>query len=321
MILVTGGTGFVGSHLLDTLAARNQPVRSLVRPTRRPRHLPRGVESCPGDLTTGLGLEDALRGVDTVIHVAGVIKALTPAGYFAGNAAATETLVRALRGRPVRLVHVSSLAAIGPSLDGAPVGEDSPPHPVSTYGKSKLEGERVVRALVPDAIIVRPPVVYGPRDAGVFPILKTVARGFQVEIAGGERRFSAIYVQDLVDGLIAAANSARAAGRAYFLAHPQSVSWTEFDATAARIMGRKPRVLRVPIPIARSIGFAGEIWSRITRIPAMISREKVAEACCKSWICDTRRAVAELGFEAPTPLETGLARTLAWYKEAGWLKY
>ena len=321
MILVTGGTGFVGSHLLDAFAASREPVRALVRPSRVPRHLPPGVQSCPGDLTTGQGLEDALSGVDTVIHLAGVITALRPAGYFAGNAAATETLTRVLRGRPVRLVHVSSLAAIGPSLEGAPVGEDSPPHPVSTYGRSKLEGERIARAMIPEAVIIRPPVVYGPRDKGVFQILKSIARGFQVEIAGGERRFSAIYVQDLVDGLIAAAHSVHAAGRAYFLAHRQPVSWTEFGATAARIMDRRPRVVRVPIVLARSIGLAGEIWSHITRNPAIISREKVAEACCKSWICDTRRAVAELGFEAPTPLETGLARTLAWYKEAGWLRY
>jgi nucleoside-diphosphate-sugar epimerase len=321
MILVTGGTGFVGSHLVEKLRARGEPVRCLVRPASAARRFPAGVESAVADWASGRGVEDALRGVDLVFHLAGVTRALSPAGYYAGNARVTETLVRALQGRPVRLVHVSSLAAIGPSLDGRPVDEDAPPHPVSTYGKSKLEGERIARALAPDAVIVRPPVVYGPRDTGVFQILKAVSRGMVLEIAGGERWFSAIYVEDLVDGLWAAANQANAAGRAYFLAYRKPASWQELGATAARLMGRTPRTLRVPIAAANAIGFFAEMWSHITRNPAIISREKVAEAGCRSWTCDSARAAAELGFEAPTPLETGLAKTLAWYKETGWLKY
>jgi nucleoside-diphosphate-sugar epimerase len=279
------------------------------------------VESAVADLAGGQGVEQALRGVDTVIHLAGVTKALSPAGYYAGNAGATETLARALHGRGVRLVHVSSLAAIGPSLDGRPVDEDAAPHPVSTYGKSKLESERVVRGLLPEAVIVRPPVVYGPRDTAVFQILKSVARGLVLEIAGGERWFSAIYVEDLVDGLWVAARDAQATGRAYFLTHRKPVSWRELGSAAGLIMGRQPRTLRVPVSAAGAIGWLAEKWSHITRNPAIISREKVSEACCRYWICDPARAAAELGFEAPTPIETGLAKTLAWYKEAGWLKY
>jgi len=321
MILVTGGTGFVGSHLVEKLLARGQSVRCLVRPASAKRRLPAGVERAVADLAGGQGVAEALDGVDLVFHLAGVTKALSPDGYYAGNARATETLARALAGRPVRLVHVSSLAAIGPSLDGQPVQEDAPPHPVSTYGKSKLEGERIVRRLVSDAVIVRPPAVYGPRDTDIFQILKAVAQGLVLEIAGGERWFSAIYVEDLVDGLWAAANAANAAGRAYFLAYRKPASWQELGATAARLMGRRPLTLRIPLVVARSIGFFGEVWSHIRRNPAIISREKVAEACYRFWTCDCARAAAELGFEAPTPLETGLAKTLAWYKEAGWLKY
>jgi nucleoside-diphosphate-sugar epimerase len=279
------------------------------------------VEAAVADLASGQGVAEALGGVDTVIHLAGVTKALSPAGYHAGNVRATETLARALQGRSIRLVHVSSLAAIGPSLDGRPVAEDDPPHPVSTYGKSKLEGEQMARALAPGAVIVRPPVVYGPRDTGVLQILKSVARGLVLEIAGGERWFSAIYVQDLVDGLLAAAGAPQAAGRAYFLAHRQPVSWRELGTAAAHVMGCRARTLRVPVTAAKAAGFFAESWSHVTRNPAIISREKVAEACWRSWTCDPARAAAELGFEAPTPLATGLAKTLAWYKEAGWLKY
>jgi len=324
--LVTGATGFVGSHLLEKLRARGEAVRCLVRPATDVRRLPSGVETATADLVTGQGIDSALAGVDTVIHVAGVTKALAPADYFAGNTQATEILVRALAGRSLagqstRLVYVSSLAAIGPSPDGRPVDEDAAPHPVSTYGRSKLAGEEIVRSLLPDSVIVRPPVVYGPRDTDVFQILKAVAQGLVLEISGGERWFSAIYVEDLADGLCSAARAPQAAGKAYFLAHRDAVTWRELGATAAQIMGRHARTLRVPVAAANGIAFFSEMWSQISRNPAIISREKVAEARCRFWTCDPARAAADFGFEAPTPLAAGLAKTLAWYKEAGWLKY
>jgi nucleoside-diphosphate-sugar epimerase len=321
MVLVTGGTGFVGRHLLERLSAEGTPARCFLRPTPIPRRLPAGVETALGDLTSGGGLEQALEGVDTVIHVAGVIRALSPPDFYAGNATATRTLVSRLQGRAIRLVHVSSLAAMGPSAGGRPVEEDDPPRPLTHYGRSKLEGERIARALAPDAVIVRPPVVYGPRDTGLFQIFKSIAHGLVLEIAGGDHWFSGIFVDDLVDGLLAAARSVPAAGRAYFLAHPKPFSWSELNALAARIMGRRPRVLRIPVPLARAVGWCAEMWSQVTRNPGIISREKVAEACSPGWVCDTRRAAAELGFCASTPLDIGLARTLAWYKEAGWLHY
>ena len=319
MTLVTGGTGFIGSHLLDRLSALGQPARCLLRRKPRPRRLPAGIEAAYGDLTSGEGVEEAVRGADTVIHLAGVTKALAARDYYTGNVRATETLLRAVARRDIRLVHVSTLAAIGPSRDGTPVNEDAQPRPLTDYGKSKLEAERTVRALAPGAVIVRPPVVYGPRDTDVFQLLRSISKGWILEIAGGERWFSAIYVRDLVEGLLAATRGAP--GRAYFLAHPQPVSWSGLGAAAARIMARRPRVVRVPPSVAYAVGLAAEAWAHITRQPGIISREKVAEARCRWWTCDTRRAAAELGFVARTPLATGLAETLAWYKEAAWLKY
>ena len=319
MLLITGATGFIGSHLVEKLGAAGEPVRCLVRRKTLPPWWPPRVEAAFGDLASGEGLQEALRGVDAVIHLAGVTKALRPADYYAGNAEAAGTLARALARGPIRLVHVSSLAAAGP---GEFLDEAAEPHPVSDYGKSKLEGERLIRALAPEAVIVRPPVVYGPRDTDVFQMLKSVARGFALEISGGDRWFSAIYVKDLVDGLLAAARSPCAAGRTYFLAHPKPATWGELGSVAARVMGRKPpRVLRAPFAVAYAVGCCAEAWSRFTRKPGIISRAKVAEARCTAWTCDPSRAAAELGFEARTNLEAGLAETLAWYKEAGWLEY
>ena len=325
MILVTGGTGFIGTHLLEMLAAKGESVRALVRRSgvthRFPRRLPAGVETVYGDLESGVGLAEALHGADAVIHLAGVTKALRTRDYYTGNVRATEQLAHAMTGRGMRLVHVSSLAAIGPATPGAPLAEDAEPHPLTHYGKSKLLAEGVVRDLAPDAVIVRPPVVYGPRDTDVFPLLKSISKGLVLEIAGGERWFSAIYVKDLVEGLLAVARVPRAAGRAYFLAHAKPVSWRQLGASAARIMARKPLVVTVPFAVAHAVGACAELWARLCGKPGIISREKIAEARCMAWTCDTARAAGELGFVAPTPLDEGLEQTLAWYKEAGWLTY
>jgi nucleoside-diphosphate-sugar epimerase len=326
VILVTGGTGFIGTHLLEMLAAKGESVRGIVRTrmprrTAVPRSLPAGVETVYGDLASGDGLADALRGADVVIHLAGVTKALRPEDYYRGNVHATGQLVRAMAGRGLRLVHVSSLAAIGPATPGAPVSEDAEPHPLTHYGKSKLAAERVVRDLAPDAVIVRPPVVYGPRDTDVFRLLKSISKGLVLEMAGGERWFSAIYVKDLVEGLLAAARAPRAAGRTYFLAHAQPVSWRQLGASAARIMARRPRVVTVPFAVAHAVGAGAELRARLFGKPGIVSREKIAEARCMAWTCDTTRAEEELGFVAPTSLDQGLEQTLAWYKEAGWLTY
>ena len=316
MILVTGGSGFIGGHLVEALCSRGERVRCLVR-----RPMTMRAEVALGDLLSGAGVEEALEGVDLVMHLAGVTKALRVEDYYAGNVRATEKLALAVARRGIRMVHVSSLAAVGPSLNGTPVREDDEARPVTHYGKSKLEGERMVRRLAPEAVVVRPPVVYGPRDADVFQILKPLSRGIAVQLGAGERWFSAIYVGDLVEGLIAASTSTLAGGRTYFLANSTPVSWGELRDSAARIMGRGARVLRVPAVAAYAAGFGAEVWARLTGKPGIISREKVAEALCPYWTCDTRLAASELGFGAPTSLDAGLALTLAWYREAGWLKY
>jgi len=318
MILVTGGSGFIGSHLLDKLSALQAPARALLR---RKVSVPPAIDVAFGDLETGQGIEDALRGVTAIIHLAGITKALRPSHYYAGNTRATERLAGAAAGQGIRFVQVSSLAAIGPSLNGSPVSEDTSPHPITHYGKSKLEAERATRTQFPDGVMVRPPVVYGPRDRDVFQLLRSISKGIVVKIAGTERRFSCIYVDDLVEGLLLAAECRATAGHAYFLAHPKPATWTEFEAAAAGIMHRHPRVLRLPARAAYAIGACAELWSNVTRRPGILSREKVAEARCQSWVCDTRLAARELGFDTRMPLESGLARTLAWYKEAGWLSY
>jgi nucleoside-diphosphate-sugar epimerase len=333
MILVTGGTGFIGSHLVERLAAQGRAVRCLVRRSSAAGNLPRGVELVQGDLQSGAGLTEALRGADTIIHLAGVTKARTAADYDLGNAAATAHLLRAASecGHIERLVHVSSLAAAGPSTADRALTEPDEAHPISLYGRSKLAGEHAVRqsALASRTVIVRPPVVYGPRDRDVFEMLRTVSRGWMARIGAAPRRFSHIYVGDLVDGLITAGDSRSVAGdytrtaggEVFYLAYAAPASWEEFGDLAARLMGRDLRTVTIPEKAAYVIALCAEWGTRFTGKPGILSRDKVREACCAGWVCDPGRARRELGFCATTGLEEGLRLTLAWYKEAGWLKF
>jgi dihydroflavonol-4-reductase len=322
MILVTGGTGFIGGHLVDRLVAQGRAVRCLVRASSSIAGLPSTIELAHGDLDSGAGLAEALRGIDTVIHLAGVTKARVPADYDRGNRAATAQLIRAA-GDVRRFVHVSSLAAAGPSRGDRALTEDDPPQPVSLYGRSKLAGEQAVRQspVSARAVIVRPPVVYGPRDRDVFEMIRAVARGWMVQIGRAPRRFSLIYVGDLVDGLIAAADHEGAAGQVFYLAHAAAASWAEFGNAVARLMGRSVRTLAIPETAAYALGWCAERWTSLSGKPGILSRDKVTEACCAGWVCDPGRACRQLGFCAATGLDDGLRLTLNWYKEAGWLKF
>ena len=172
-----------------------------------------------GDLESGAGIDEALRGADAVIHLAGVTKALHTDDYYSGNVRATEQLAHAMAGRGIRLVHVSSLAAIGP-VDSRRSLFRKMPSPSRSRTTANRSSRRSVWYAIsrPDAVIVRPPVVYGPRDTDVFQLLKSISKGLVLEIAGGERWFSAIYVKDLVEGLMARCPRARCSGSA-------AISW------------------------------------------------------------------------------------------------
>jgi nucleoside-diphosphate-sugar epimerase len=318
MILVTGGTGFIGSHLVDRLLEKKESFRVLAR---RPGSVKNAI-ALRGDLATAEGIAEALEGVETVIHLAGTTKTVASGGYRLGNVVATENLARAIAatGRRIRVIHVSSLAAAGPAPDDAAVTEDDEPRPVSLYGKSKLEGERRMREHVPGAVIVRPPVVYGPRDTDVFQILKSASQGLALRIAGGERWFSAIYVSDLVDGILLAAQSPSAEGKTWFLAHPKPVSFTTMIADMAQAIGRTPRVITIPAAAAFAAGSCAETLARLTRKPGILSRDKVREMICTRWVCATDRAKHELGFEGGTDFHKGIEKSIAWYRTAGWLR-
>jgi nucleoside-diphosphate-sugar epimerase len=326
-VLVTGGSGFVGSHLVERLVAEGYRVRCLVRRTSSRAWLPTGQgELVYGELAENAGLREAVAGVGLVFHVAGVTKALRPSDYYRGNVQATAHLVRALEESghtAVRFVHVSSLAAAGPSPDGAPVTEEAPPRPLTHYGRSKLEAERILDGspLRPNAIVVRPAVVYGPRDTDVLKLFQAAGRGWLFRAGPRHASVSVVHVHDVVEALLAAGRSSRGEARAYFIANPGPVSWEEFAQTIGDALGRRVRVVPVPRPLAWTAGLAAEMVSRLRGQPSILSREKIREAQCRHWACSTVRAQHELGFTAKKTLREGVSETLDWYRIMEWLKW
>lgn len=321
---MTGATGFVGSHLVDALLGRNWSVRCLVRANRsssRVQGLP--VEVVHGDCRDPASLRDAVRGVDVVFHVAGIVRGLNARAFLEVNAIGTHNLLRAaaeFNPATKAFIHVSSQAAAGPSGGNASRESDMRP-PISAYGRSKRQAEELVlaqSAKIP-IVIIRPPIVYGPRDRNFLPIFRLVSKGIQPCIAGKSQRFSICYVDDLVRGLLLASDKEAALGQVFFLSDGREYGWEDVGNAVALAAGRKVRQLPVPKFFVMAGALAGEAIGVISRKPPTLNFGRAKEMVGYNWVCDINKSRNLLGFEPRVTLEEGIGLTLRWYKEAKWL--
>lgn len=324
-VLVSGATGFVGSHLVDRLVEQNKSVRCLVRKTSDLKYLQHpSIELVYGGLDPTTDWDSALEGVDTIYHVAGKTFARRAQDYFAVNHKGTETVVAAALKRRQnirRFVLISSLAAAGPSPDGILINESSPNNPITPYGRSKLAGEEAVLA-VADLLpitIVRPPAVYGPRDYGVYEFFKMIAGGMFPMIGNYDKRVSLVHVRDLARGIVLAGESDQSRGRTYFVSSEEAYSMAAIAGTIAKLLGKKPRRIPIPRSIAYAVALGAEAFAAVTRKPPVINRDKVTDLSQRCWGCSIDRAKADLGYQQLIPLEAGLKETIDWYKAEGWL--
>jgi nucleoside-diphosphate-sugar epimerase len=324
-VLVTGASGFIGSHVAEELVQRGVPVRVLIRKKSSLRHLSQvKVETATGDVTEPASLPAALEGVEGVIHCAGLTRAISYQQYRSVNRDGTENILRACLAanpHPSRIVCLGSLAAYGPSCASRPLTETDQPHPVSYYGRSKLEGHKVAESFMKNLsiTILLPPAVYGPRDKDVFVYFKLADLGIVPFLGFREKTISLIHVQDVAGAAAECLLRKEASGRSYFVEDGQPHSWKDFARAICSARGTRSLPIVLPLPVARFAAVLAEIYARISRRPPLLGIQKMRELAQPSWTCSGERIRKELGFQCRFPLSVGVADTLSWYKEHHWL--
>jgi len=301
-VAVTGATGFIGRHLVGHLAARGLDVVPVGRPLER------------------AALAQAFRGADAVVHLAGVVAAVREQDFVTTNVDGTRAVAEAVRDAGVRrFVHVSSLAAAGAGTARAPRTEDDPPAPVTAYGLSKLQGERIVADLIgPESVVLRPGVVYGPGDRALLPLFRMAAHAVLPLVGHPSAAYMFIHVDDLLR-VIDAAIDGTVAGETLFVGHPRPVTARELLEGIRLAVGRRAPIVRVPMAATWLAAVAGDLAGRVGGRPQAINRSRYRELAAEGFICRVDRLRDRLGIVAEIALDDGLAATARWYRQEGLL--
>jgi dihydroflavonol-4-reductase len=323
--LVTGATGFVGSHLAETLVREGAEVTALVRSPGKARLLGElGVRQVQGSLGDREALLAAARDQDAIFHVAGLVAARDENEFLSANRDGTASLVEAAlaTGRTPRFVLVSSMAAGGPSPRGTPRTGQEPAKPVTAYGRSKLAGEEQLRRSPLPWTILRPPMVYGPRDTEVLKVFRLARTGIVPVFGDGSQELSAVYGPDLAAALVAAARSPDTIARTYYACHPEVFSSAAFvTAVGHAVRGQAGRTRLVPLPawLARGVlGVTGTV-ARLAGQPTILTPDKANEFFQPEWTGDPSALTRDTGWSPRHGIESGLGATAEWYREQGWL--
>lgn len=318
--LVTGGTGFVGSHLLEALLRRGDTVRALVRSPARAAALGLdGVAWIRGDLDDAAALTKASEGVDVIYHVAGLVMARDETEFHAVNAEGTRRLLEAAAPFGPRFVLVSSLAAGGPTVPGRPLIGPEVPRPVTAYGRSKLAAETIVRTGPLPWSIIRPPAVYGPRDREMFRLFRAAQLGLAPVFGAGDQELSLVFGPDLAGAVVAAGHAPGALGGTFYAAHPEVTTAERLVRRVAAGLGREVRVLRIPVAVGRAMLAVSGAAARLANRATMLTADKGNELFQPAWTCDPTPLTEATGWRAGHGLDTGIAESITWYREAGWL--
>jgi nucleoside-diphosphate-sugar epimerase len=323
--LVTGATGFTGGHLARGLVARGHTVRALVRDEERARDLQvAGIELAVGDLRDRRALEAAVQGIDVVYHVAAIYRqaGVSADSYRAVNATAVRELIEAARAAGVkRVVHCSTVGVHG-DIEHPPANEDAPLKPGDVYQDTKLEGERLAREtgdrLGIEVTIVRPTGIYGPGDRRLLKLIGGVARGRFPMLGSGQIYYHLTYIDDLVEGFRLCGEHPAAANRTYIVAGGEVTTLNELVALIADVAGVKAPRVHLPVWPFWVAGAVCEAICVPIGIEPPLFRRRV-DFYTKSRAFDITRARQELGYDPRIDLREGIARTLTWYRDHGWI--
>ena len=323
--LVTGASGFVGSHLVERLLSLNHQVRIIARKESKLKWIDASrVEIVHCNYDDASSLKNAVKDVDYIFHVAGVIKSKTKEGYYKGNVEPTKNLLIALdkeNQNLKRFVFVSSQAAAGPSQKGMAKTEEMECNPVTTYGRSKLMAEMEVKKFTGKIpyTIVRPSAVYGPRDPEILMFFQTLKKGIQPMVGFKEKYVSLVHVFDLIDGILLAAFSDNSINQTYFISNEKGYGWEEIGNISSRILGKKLIKIKIPHLVVFTVAAISQFLSYFKKEATILNLEKAREMVQESWVCSFEKAKKELGYAQKISLEEGIKNTINWYIENKWL--
>lgn len=317
-VLVTGGNGFVGSHIVETLLAKKHQVTCIVRKSSDLSwisHLP--VFFKYGDLSDEKFLQICVKDADIIVHCAGSVRAFNRKDYFKCNVQYTKNLCKAVlkaNSSLKKFIFISSQAAMGPSNSSEPKKLNEEEAPVSDYGLSKITAEEEIKELFSGKIpytILRPASVYGPRDKDIFIFFNLVnkhLRPFTVE----KRVLQLVYVKDVAESVAASINNKLSDNKTYYLAEETPYTWAEVGQIIAKSVNRKTVPIPVPDFVFKFAGMAAQSFSYITKKPAVLNKQKINEMLQEYWIADNKPARADLKIEF-TKLEIASKITYNWY--------
>jgi nucleoside-diphosphate-sugar epimerase len=324
-VLVTGANGFIGSHLVDHLLSLDCEVHGLVRESSDLKWLDSSkVHLHNADLAQSDFKIPALEDIDYVFHCAGLTLAKSRSAFFEVNATACSTLYKQCESRATNIkgvVHLSSLAATGPSPQGSLVDESTPCRPLTFYGKSKLAGEEIALRFSESlpVTVLRPPVVYGPREENFFTFIKLVQKGWGLQIGKAGKELSLIYVQDLVQAMLTATHPSLQTGSRYFVTDGKIHGWGQVAKECAQILNVRLKTLKIPEGILIPAALFFEACASFSSKPALFDRQRMIDIQQSSWSASPKKFFDELQFEPQYNLSRGLTQTIKWYQQQKWL--
>ncbi len=323
--VVTGGSGFVGSHLVDFLLSKNYEVRCIVRKSSNLRWLNnKDVKLYDCGLYDKDGLKEVLTGASYLYHVAGVVRSKSKKGFYRGNVDTTKCLLEVIDENNIelnRFLIVSSLTACGPSLDGVPCNEETLPKPITTYGKSKLAEEELAKEYMEKIpiTICRAPAIYGEREGDIYAMFQGVQKGIMTLVGFNDKKLSLIHGRDFVQGIYLAANSEKAKGQIYFISSDVIYDWNVVADAMEKAVGKKTLRIRIPHFLIYIIGAVSHFFNYFSSKPATFNLEKARDFVQDNWTCDVSKAKKDFGYSQQISLEEGMESTVKWYRDNNWL--